>query len=93
MTPLHWAPPPAPSRQVGDDPDPGNALQVYLRDIRRTPLLTPGRFNTALAARRRLLRAAVDDRAQPALVVSIAKEPPQARLLLERPHRGRQPPA
>ena len=43
---------PAPSRQVGDDPDPGNALQVYLRDIRRTPLLTPEEeFNTALAAR------------------------------------------
>jgi RNA polymerase nonessential primary-like sigma factor len=49
---LGAAPAPPPPRQAGDDPDPGNALQVYLRDIRRTPLLTPEEeFSTALAAR------------------------------------------
>ncbi len=43
---------PAPAPQASDEPDPGNALQVYLRDIRRTPLLTPEEeYRTALAAR------------------------------------------
>lgn len=28
-------------RGAGDDVEVGNALQAYLRDIRRTPLLTP----------------------------------------------------
>ena len=34
------------------DSDPGNALQAYLRDIRRTPLLTPQQeYDTAVRAR------------------------------------------
>ncbi|RQO55362.1 RNA polymerase sigma factor RpoS [Paucibacter sp. KBW04] len=34
------------------DADPGNALQAYLRDIRRTPLLSPqAEYETAVAAR------------------------------------------
>ncbi|WP_422013687.1 RNA polymerase sigma factor RpoS [Roseateles sp.] len=37
---------------IADDVELGNALQAYLRDIRRTPLLTPQQeFDTAQAAR------------------------------------------
>lgn len=39
-------------RSAADDVEVGNALQAYLRDIRRTPLLTPQQeFDTAQAAR------------------------------------------
>ena len=39
-------------RTADDDVEVGNALQAYLRDIRRTPLLTPQQeFDTATAAR------------------------------------------
>ncbi|MCE4557753.1 RNA polymerase sigma factor RpoS [Roseateles cellulosilyticus] len=39
-------------RATSDDVELGNALQAYLRDIRRTPLLTPQQeFETAQAAR------------------------------------------
>ncbi|MDC8784402.1 RNA polymerase sigma factor RpoS [Roseateles koreensis] len=60
---------------LGADPDPGNALQAYLRDIRRTPLLSPeAEYSTAkqardgsFAARQAMIRHNLR------LVVSIAK--------------------
>eukprot|EP01031_Cornospumella_fuschlensis_P046633 gene46633-57109_t len=39
-------------RSTGEEVELGNALQAYLRDIRRTPLLTPQQeFDTAVKAR------------------------------------------
>lgn len=58
-----------------EDAEPGNALQAYLRDIRRTPLLTPQQeFETAQAARSgdfRARQAMIEHNLR--LVVSIAK--------------------
>ncbi len=62
-------------RQVRTEDDAGNALQAYLRDIRRTPLLTPQQeFETAQAARAgdfRARQAMIEHNLR--LVVSIAK--------------------
>ncbi len=62
-------------RQTGDDVELGNALQAYLRDIRRTPLLTPQQeFDTAQAARAgdfEARQAMIEHNLR--LVVSIAK--------------------
>ncbi|MBW8845808.1 MAG: RNA polymerase sigma factor RpoS [Burkholderiales bacterium] len=62
-------------RSAGDDIELGNALQAYLRDIRRTPLLTPQQeFDTAQAARAgdfRARQAMIEHNLR--LVVSIAK--------------------
>ena len=62
-------------RAAGDDVELGNALQAYLRDIRRTPLLTPEQeFDTAQAARAgdfKARQAMIEHNLR--LVVSIAK--------------------
>lgn len=62
-------------RTAGDDVELGNALQAYLRDIRRTPLLTPQQeFDTAQAARAgdfHARQAMIEHNLR--LVVSIAK--------------------
>ncbi|MFZ8376875.1 sigma-70 factor domain-containing protein, partial [Staphylococcus aureus] len=62
-------------RAVSDDVEVGNALQAYLRDIRRTPLLTPQQeFDTAKAARAgdfEARQAMIEHNLR--LVVSIAK--------------------
>ncbi|MFG6466347.1 RNA polymerase sigma factor RpoS [Roseateles sp. BYS87W] len=69
------ASPGEPGPSGGDDLDTGNALQAYLRDIRRTPLLTPQQeFETALAARQgsfEARQAMIEHNLR--LVVSIAK--------------------
>ncbi|MCH7344097.1 RNA polymerase sigma factor RpoS [Pelomonas sp. CA6] len=58
-----------------NDADPGNALQSYLRDIRRTPLLTPQQeYDTAVRARAgdfQARQAMIEHNLR--LVVSIAK--------------------
>ncbi|MDR7334257.1 RNA polymerase sigma factor RpoS [Roseateles asaccharophilus] len=62
-------------RSTNDDVELGNALQAYLRDIRRTPLLTPQQeFDTARAARAgdfQARQAMIEHNLR--LVVSIAK--------------------
>ncbi|MFN3860401.1 MAG: RNA polymerase sigma factor RpoS [Roseateles sp.] len=62
-------------RAVGDEVELGNALQAYLRDIRRAPLLTPEQeFETAQAARAgdfKARQAMIEHNLR--LVVSIAK--------------------
>jgi RNA polymerase nonessential primary-like sigma factor len=62
-------------RSTSDDSEAGNALQAYLRDIRRTPLLTPEQeYDTALAARQgdfTARQAMIEHNLR--LVVSIAK--------------------